>query len=84
MFAVAALMSQWAVSATLGWLIAILFIAANYAFCVSMPLAAITGHRGLAPGGAGLTRVVFVGNVRGAWLSVAACVALLYATAVSL
>ena len=84
MLAVAAVLSHLSVNPVVLWLIAILLIASNYAFCVSMPLAAITGHRGLAPGGTGLGRVVFLGNVAGAWLSVAACAALLYAAAVSL
>jgi hypothetical protein len=84
MLAVAGVLSHLTVSQPVLWLIAILFIASNYAFCVSMPLAAVTGHRGLAPGGTGLKRVVFVGNVAGAWLSVAGCLALLYAAAVSL
>jgi hypothetical protein len=84
MLAVAGVLSHLTVGAPVLWLIAILLIASNYAFCVSMPLAAITGHRGLAPGGTGLQRVVFLGNVAGAWLSVGACVVLLYAAAVSL
>jgi hypothetical protein len=84
MLAVAGIMSQFTVQSVILWSLAVLLIASNYAFCVSMPLAAITGHRGLATGGVGLQRVVFIGNLVGAWLSVAACVVLLYAAAVSL
>jgi hypothetical protein len=84
MLAIAGVMSHFAVEGVVLWVITALWVAANYAFCISMPLAAITGHRGLAPGGTGLQRVVFLGNLVGAWLSVGACIALLYAAAVSL
>lgn len=84
MLAVAALLSSLSVSPGVSWFIALALIASNYAFCISLPLSAITGHRGLSGGATGLSRLVFAGNVVGAWLSVAACVGLVYATAASL
>jgi hypothetical protein len=66
------------------WFVVITLTASTYAFCVSMPLAAITGHRGLTSDGKGLQRLVFYGNLAGAWLSVAACLGLVFVTAASL
>ena len=84
MFAIAALLDTFAVEPAFRWLIAVTLIGSSYSFCVSMPLAAITGHRGLARGGTGLQRLVLLGNVAGAWLSAASGIALLYAAAVSI
>jgi ABC-type polysaccharide/polyol phosphate export permease len=84
MFSVAALLSSLSVSATMSWLIAGCLIASSYFFCVSMPLAAITGHRGLARGKTVLENIVFFANIAGAWLSLIATLGLVYAAAVSL
>jgi len=84
MFAVAALLSSWAVSDGVKWAISVALIVSSYAFCVSLPLAAVVGHRGLTSEGPFSAKVVFVGNVAGAWLSGAACLAIIYASFVSL
>jgi len=84
MLAVGALLSHLAVGATLHWFIALSLIVSSYAFCFSLPLAAITGHRGLASGGPLSARLVFAGNVLGAWASGVAAAALVYAAYVSL
>ncbi|MBT2323593.1 hypothetical protein J7E62_14680 [Variovorax paradoxus] len=84
MLAVAALLPSFAVGAQLKWGIAGALIVSAYGFCVSTPLAAITGQRGLSSGGVGLGRLVYLGNMVGAWSSVLAAAAILYAAFVSL
>ena len=84
MLAVAALLPLLAVAAQVKWIIALALIVSAYGFCVSTPLAAITGQRGLSSGGVGLGKLVYLGNLVGAWGSVVAAVALLYAAFVSL
>jgi hypothetical protein len=84
MFAVSAILSHLAVSASIKWSIAALLIASAYAFSISNPLAAVTGDRGLTSGARGLARFVYLGNVSGACTSLAAAVLLLYAAFVSL
>ena len=84
MFAVAALLPSLLVSTQVKWAIAVALIVSGYGFCVSTPLAAITGQRGLSSGGVGLGKLVYLGNMVGAWGSIAASVALLYAAFVSL
>jgi len=65
-------------------LFGLLLGASSYFFCVSMPLAAITGHRGLTRGKTMPENVVLFANIAGAWLSLVATLALVYAAAVSL
>lgn len=84
MFAVAALLPSLLVATQIKWVIAAALIVSAYGFCVSTPLAAITGQRGLTSGGVGLGKLVYLGNMVGAWGSVVASVALLYAAFVSL
>ncbi|EYC52826.1 hypothetical protein AZ34_07205 [Hylemonella gracilis str. Niagara R] len=84
MFSVAAQLSSFSVPATVSWLIAGSLIASSYFFCVSMPLAAITGHRGLTRGKTFPENIVFFANIAGAWLSLIATLGLVYAAAVSL
>lgn len=84
MFAVAALLSSFAVTGAVKWGIAWALIVSSYAFCISLPLAAIVGHRGLSAGGPPSAKLVYAGNVLGAWLSMAAAAALVYASFVSL
>ena len=84
MLAVAALLPLLAIDAQVKWIIALALIVSAYGFCVSTPLAAITGQRGLSSGGVGLGKLVYLGNLVGAWGSVVAAVALLYAAFVSL
>lgn len=84
MFSVAAVLSFFSVPATVSWFIAGSLIASSYFFCVSMPLAAITGHRGLTRGKTAPENIVFFANIAGAWLSLIAALGLVYAAAVSL
>jgi hypothetical protein len=84
MFAVAALLSSFAVAAGIKWLIAAALIVSSYAFCLSLPLAAVVGHRGLSSRGPFAAKLVFAGNMLGAWASVLAASALVYAGFVSL
>ena len=84
MFAIAAVLPLLSAPMAAVWFVVVTLTASTYAFCVSMPLAAITGHRGLSSNGKGLQRLVFYGNIAGAWLSVAACLGLIFVTAVSL
>lgn len=84
MFAIAALLPEFTVPAPVSWAIAIALIVSSYAFCISTPVAAITGHRGLSPGGIGLRRLAYIGNIVGAWSSLVAAAVLLYAAFVSL
>lgn len=84
MFAVAALLPSLTVPAQVSWLIAVALIVSSYSFCVSTPLAAITGQRGLSTGSVGLGKLVYLGNMVGALASLVAAIALVYATLVSL
>jgi hypothetical protein len=84
MFAVAALLPSFTAPASVSWAIAVALIISSYGFCVSTPLAAVTGQRGLSSESVGLGKLVYLGNMVGAWASVVAAVALLYAAFVSL
>ena len=84
MLAVAAVLSSLQVSQFVKWLIAGNLIVSSYAFCVSLPLAAITEHRGLTKDGKGLQKLVYLGNVVGAVTSLISALALLYAAFVSI
>jgi hypothetical protein len=84
MFAVAALLSLYKVSEQTKWLIAGSLIISSYAFCLSLPLAAITGHRGLASGAKGWAGLVYMGNMVGAWASLIAAGLLVFAGFASL
>ncbi|SFO67775.1 hypothetical protein SAMN05216567_10228 [Variovorax sp. OK605] len=85
MLATAGVLSSLAVPGWAMWLIAVALIVSAYGFCVSTPLAAISGQRGLSSDGAtGLGRLVYAGNMVGAIASVAGAAALLGAAFVSL
>lgn len=84
MFAIVPLLSAFAVGAGVKWFIAGTLIASSYAFCVSLPLSAVVGHRGLSSAGPAAAKVVYVGNVVGAALALAATLGLIYAGYVSL
>ena len=84
MFAVAALLSSFAVATSVKWLIAVALIISSYAFCLSLPLAAVVGHRGLSAGGPASAKLVFAGNLVGAWASVIGTLAFTYAAFASL
>lgn len=78
MFAIAAVLPLLAAPPVAVWFVVVTLVASSYAFCVSMPLAAITGHRGLSADGKGLQRVVYYANLAGAGLSLAACAGLVF------
>ncbi|MFO6419162.1 hypothetical protein ACLBKS_03050 [Hylemonella sp. W303a] len=84
MLAVGALLSSTPASVTIKWLIAVSLIVSSYAFCVSLPLAAITGHRGLSSGGSWAAKVVYAANVVGAVFSIIGAVGFVYATYLAL
>lgn len=84
MFSVAALLPFLTVSVWLKWLIVVSLITSSYAFAISTPLAAITQDRGLAKGGQGWARLVYWGNITGAWSSLLGAAALLVAAGLSL
>ena len=84
MFSVAAVLPFLSVSVSLKWLIVISFITSCYAFTIATPLAAITQDRGLAKGGQGWARLVYGGNITGAWTSLLGAAALLVAAGLSL
>lgn len=84
MLAVAGVMGYLQVASTVKWVLAVALIVSSYAFCVSTPLAAITGDRGLGAGSKGLARLVYLGNMVGALASLIAAVLLLYSALLSL
>jgi hypothetical protein len=84
MFAVAALLSFLTVPVTVKWVIALALVVSSYAFCLSLPLAALVGHRGLSSDGPVAAKWVYLGNMVGAWGSLLASVVLVYAGFVSL
>ena len=84
MFAIAAVLPALTVAALVAWIIAIALIISSYAFCVSTPLAAITGDRGLSSDALGWGRLVYLGNMVGAWSSLVAAITLVYAAFISL
>jgi hypothetical protein len=84
MFGVAAVLSDLQGGASLKWVVAVFFIVSSYAFCFSLPLAAIVGHRGLSSRGPTSAKLVYLGNMIGAVSSLVAAAALLYAAWVSL
>jgi hypothetical protein len=84
MFAVAAILPTLTVTQTVHWLISVALIVSAYAFCFALPLAALTGHRGLVSSRPVAARLVHAGNVLGSVASLIAAVLLVYAAYVSL
>ena len=84
MFTVAALLSSFTVAVEVKWVIAVALIVSSYAFCFSLPLAATVGHRGLSSDGPLSAKLVYLGNMLGAWSSLVASAALIYAGYASL
>lgn len=72
MFAVAGILTSFAVGPVFKWAIVGSLIVSSYAFCVSTPLAAITENRGLQRGSQGLAGLVYWGNMVGAGTSLLA------------
>jgi len=81
---VAALLPSFAVADQCKKLIATMLIVSGYSFCISLPLAAMVGHRGLSFSGPLKAKIVFAGNALGASTSLLATLALVYAAFVSL
>jgi hypothetical protein len=79
MLAVAALLSSFAVGDGVKWCIAGSLIVSSYAFCISLPLSALVGHRGLSSTGPLKAKLVYAGNLLGAWASLVGAVALVFA-----
>jgi hypothetical protein len=84
MLAVSAVMPALATSQAVKWLVTGSLVTSGYAFCFSLPLAAVVGHRGLLPDGPLSAKLVYAGNVVGAGASLLAAAVLVYAGYVSL
>ena len=84
MFGVAAVLSHLGGGVFLKWAVALFLIVSSYAFCFSLPLAAVVGHRGLSARGPASAKLVYAGNVVGAVSSLLAAVVLIYVAYVSL
>ena len=78
------LLPSFAVPAGVKWFIAVTLIVSSYAFSFSLPLGAWVGHRGLSSEGPLSAKLVYLGNLLGAWTSVVAALGLVYAGFVSL
>jgi hypothetical protein len=84
MLAIGALLPFTPASVTIKWLTAVSLIVSSYAFCVSLPLAAITGHRGISSAGPLAARLVYTGNMVGAVASIVGGTGFVYATYLAL
>jgi hypothetical protein len=84
MFGVAVVLSHLGGSALVKWVIALSLIVSSYAFCFSLPLAAVVGHRGLSARGPISAMLVYTGNVVGAVSSLVAAAVFISAAYVSL
>ncbi|KAF0815076.1 hypothetical protein IGB42_00153 [Andreprevotia sp. IGB-42] len=84
MIATSAILSSLAVGTATKWALAIALIVSSYSFCVALPLGALLGHRGLSSSGPIGAKVVYAGNLLGAWASLVAAVILVYACFISL
>ena len=84
MIAVSAVLSHFTAPPVVKWTITVSLAVSSYAFCVSLPLGATVGHRGLSSGGPLSAKLVYAGNMLGAGASLVGAVALVYASLVSL
>jgi hypothetical protein len=84
MLSIAGVLPLLSASVRAVWIMAVALIVSAYAFCISTCLAAMTGQRGLQPGGAGLGKLVYLGNLIGACASAIAAACLVAAAFVSL
>jgi hypothetical protein len=82
--AIAAVLPFLNAAIILQWLIAIAWIVSSYAFCIALPIAAVTGDRGLASGADGLAKWAYIGNVVGAGFSLLGAAALMFAAGAAL
>jgi len=84
MLALGGLISVLPASDTIKWVIAASLIVSSYAFCVSLPLAAVVGHRGLSANGPLSAKLVYAGNALGAALSLVGVAVFIYAAFLAL
>jgi hypothetical protein len=84
MLAIGALLSYSPASSAVKWFVAASLIVSSYAFCISLPLAAVVGHRGLSSAGPLSAKVVYAGNVLGAVAAVAGSCGFVYASFLAL
>ena len=84
MLVVAALLPVLPDIVALQWTIALALIVSSYAFVVALTLAPVLGHRGLSSQGPVAAKLVFAGNLLGAWASIVAAVALVLASYLAL
>ena len=84
MIAVAAVQGSFKSSSAVAWTMTYAYVVSGYAFCISLPLAAVVGHRGLSSGGPASAKAVYVGNLVGAWGSMIGTLLLVYAAFISL
>jgi len=84
MVAMAAILSFLQVSGGVQWAIAIAFILSGYGFCFALTIEPFVGDRGLSWSGKWSNKVVFVGNVVGAFSSLVGAIVLVYASYVSI
>jgi hypothetical protein len=84
MIAVSAVQPHLGAAPWLRWSSVVICAVSGYAFCVALPLAAITGVRGLSWSGNGFNKVVYLGNVVGSVSSLLANVLLVIAVGLSL
>ena len=84
MLVVASLLPVLPDIASVQWTIALALIVSSYAFVVALTLAPIVGHRGLSSQGPVAAKLVFAGNLIGAWASIVAAVALVWASYLAL
>ena len=84
MIAIAAVQGSFKTSSLMAWSMTYAFVVSGYAFCISLPLAAVVGHRGLSNEGPPAARAVYAGNLVGAWGSMIGALLLVHAAFVSL
>ena len=84
MLVVAALLPGLPAMVYLQWTIALSLIVSSYAFVVALTLAPVLGYRGLSSQGPVAAKLVFAGNLIGAWASIVAAVALVWASYLAL
>lgn len=82
--AIAAVLSSLTVGAPIKSWIAWTWIVSNYGFAFSLPVAAMTGHRGMTLNKPLMNQLIFAGNMVGIVASSIAAAAFLYAAYVSL
>ncbi|MDH4451231.1 MAG: hypothetical protein QE265_11690 [Rhodoferax sp.] len=83
LLALAPVLDAMPISIGLKWAVAVPMVVCGYAFCVAIPLAAMTKERGLSTGAKGWARCVYLGNMVGAASSLLGAALLLYAALIT-